>query len=77
MGGTIREYTPREVEALGRYGGFETLLVHTEDIYRQDEAPRVARGVYVAGAVSLERAGQNIFYLGRKSPGATQASLSE
>ena len=47
-----REFTPREVESLGRYAGFETRLVHTEDIYAQDEAPALAGRLYGAGVVS-------------------------
>ncbi len=72
-----REYTPHEVEALGRYGAFETLLVHTEDIYRQDEVPRSLVEYMSREPFPLELRGQNIFYLGRKSPGATQASYPD
>jgi len=72
-----REYTPHEVEALGRYAAFETLLVHTEDIYHQDEVPPSLVDYMSGEAFPLELRGQNIFYLGRKNPGATQASYPE
>ena len=68
-----REYTPHEVEGLGRYGGFETLLVQTEDIYRQDEAPASLVNYMSRESFPLGSRGQNIFYLGRKSAKATPA----
>jgi glycosyltransferase involved in cell wall biosynthesis/SAM-dependent methyltransferase len=72
-----REYTPREVESLGRYGGFETLLVHTEDIYSQDEAPSSLVDYMSRESLPLDLRGQNIFYLGRKNPGVAPAPFPE
>jgi glycosyltransferase involved in cell wall biosynthesis/SAM-dependent methyltransferase len=72
-----REYTPREVESLGRYGGFETLLVHTEDIYHQDEVPSSLVDYMSRESFPLDLRGQNIFYLGRKNLGATPAPFPE
>jgi glycosyltransferase involved in cell wall biosynthesis/SAM-dependent methyltransferase len=68
-----REYTPHEVEGLGRYGGFETLFVQTEDIYRQDEAPTSLVDYMSRESFPLGSRGQNIFYLGRKSASAAPA----
>jgi len=68
-----REYTPHEVESLGRYGGFETLLVQTEDIYRQDEAPPSLVNYMSRESFPLGSRGQNIFYIGRKSANAPPA----
>ncbi|MGA8169354.1 MAG: glycosyltransferase [Methylocystis sp.] len=72
-----REYTPHEVESLGRYGGFETLLVHTEDIYRQDEAPPSLAEYMSRESFPLGSRGQNIFYLGRKSAKVSPASYPD
>ena len=67
-----REFTPREVESLGRYAGFETLLVHTEDIYPQDGPPASLVDYMSRESFPLNARGQNIFYLGRKSLHATR-----
>jgi glycosyltransferase involved in cell wall biosynthesis/SAM-dependent methyltransferase len=72
-----REYTPREVESLGRYGGFETLFVHTEDIYHQDAAPSSLVDYMSRESFPLDLRGQNIFYLGRKNPGVAPAPFPE
>jgi glycosyltransferase involved in cell wall biosynthesis/SAM-dependent methyltransferase len=68
-----REYTPHEVESLGRYGGFETLLVQTDDVYRQDEAPPSLVDYMSRESFPLGSRGQSIFYLGRKSANAAPA----
>ena len=52
--GNIRRAKSRR---LGRYGAFETLLVHTEDIYRQDEAPPSLVEYMSREPFPLERAG--------------------
>jgi hypothetical protein len=72
-----REYTPHEVESLGRYSGFETLLVHTEDVYRQDETPPSLIDYMSREPFPLGLRGQNIFYLGRKTSNATPISYPE
>jgi len=60
-----REYTPHEVEDLGRYAGFETSLLETRDVYDQEE---LADGfIELLGSKHpLELRGQNIFYMGCK-----------
>ena len=65
-----REYTPHEVEQLGRYAGFETALLETIDVYRQDEVPDNLLQYMAETGRSLELRGQNIFYIGRKNSAA-------
>jgi glycosyltransferase involved in cell wall biosynthesis/SAM-dependent methyltransferase len=62
-----REYTPREVEALGRYVGFEADFLDTLDIYdNQEKVPEHFLRCFAEDNYSLDLRGQNIFYLGRK-----------
>ncbi len=68
-----REYTPHEVESLGRYAGFETLLLHTENVYRQEEAPPSLVDYMSRESFPTGSRGQNIFYLGRKNAKAAPA----
>lgn len=65
-----REYTPLEVESLGRYAGFETALLNTLDICPGNESPDALTHYMVGQGYSLDLRGQNIFYLGRKSANA-------
>ena len=62
-----REYTPAEVESLGRYAGFDTALLDTADIYQQNEVPAALRGYMAEQGHPLGQRGQNVFYLGRKT----------
>jgi len=68
-----REYTPLEVESLGRYAGFESALLDTADVYRQDEAPQALVRYMSERQHPLDLRGQNIFYLGRKRADAAPA----
>ena len=72
-----REYTPLEVESLGRYAGFDTALIETADIYHQDEAPEALVRYMKEQGYPLGLRGQNIFYLGRKNPAALPAPIPE
>jgi glycosyltransferase involved in cell wall biosynthesis/SAM-dependent methyltransferase len=65
-----REYTPQEVESLGRYVGMDTALLDTADIYRQDDAPKALRDFMAEQGLPLNLRRQNIFYVGRKSANA-------
>jgi glycosyltransferase involved in cell wall biosynthesis/SAM-dependent methyltransferase len=62
-----REYTPAEVESLGRYAGFDTVLLDTADVYQQNEVPAALRGYMAEHGHPLDQRGQNVFYLGRKA----------
>jgi glycosyltransferase involved in cell wall biosynthesis/SAM-dependent methyltransferase len=73
-----REYTPREVEALGRYAGFDTDLLDTLDVY--DNQEKVAEHFlrrFAEDGFPLDLRGQNIFYLGRKKAGASLGPYPE
>lgn len=65
-----REYTPREVEQLGLYAGFETSLLNTIDVYSQEDVPDHLLKFMAADSYPLDLRGQNIFYLGRKNSAA-------
>ena len=69
-----REYTPHEVENLGRYVGMDTILLDTADIYRQDDVPQVLRDFMAEQGLPLNLRGQNIFYVGRKRANATMGA---
>jgi len=60
-----REYTPREVEELGRYAGFETSALETADIYAQEDVPADFSQQF-RNEYSTRLRGQNIFYMGAK-----------
>jgi len=62
-----REYTPHEVEQLGRYARFETALLETIDVYRQEGAPDALLRFMAENACPLDLRGQNIVYIGRKN----------
>ena len=62
-----REYTPLEVEGLGRYAGFETVSLETKDVYPREEIPKHLVQYMMEHKKSLELREQNIFYFGRKS----------
>lgn len=62
-----REYTPHEVESLARYAGFETALLETSDVYRQDEIPSELPNYMREQGYPLSLRGQNIFYVGLKA----------
>jgi glycosyltransferase involved in cell wall biosynthesis/SAM-dependent methyltransferase len=74
-----REYTPLEVESLGRYAGFETVTLKTADVYRREEVPENLVEYMAEHNKPLDLRGQNIFYFGRKnsgvSPGRYPATL--
>lgn len=73
-----REYTPKEVENLGRYAGLSTALLDTVDIYRQAAPPAALTQYMAENNHPLELRGQNIFYLGRKtSPRHTAPILDD
>ena len=61
-----REYTPAEVEALGRHAGFDTELLETEDVCIQEKLPHAVLQGLSENRYSFELRGQNIFYFGRK-----------
>ena len=63
-----REYTPHEVEVLGRMTGFDTSVLRTRDVYRQqiDEFVSVL-STLTDDAYPLDLRGQNIFYRGTKT----------
>jgi SAM-dependent methyltransferase len=65
-----REYTPHEVEQLGRYARFETALLETIDVYRQEGAPDALLRFMAENACPLDLRGQNIVYIGRKNSNA-------
>jgi len=62
-----REYTPREVEELGRYASFETRVLVTADIYAQENLPADFSQQFGKDYLPQLR-GQNIFYVGTKNP---------
>jgi glycosyltransferase involved in cell wall biosynthesis/SAM-dependent methyltransferase len=62
-----REYTPQEVEELGRYAGLETLSLMTADLFRSGEVSRDLVDYMDLHGHSLDLRGQTIFYLGRKT----------
>jgi SAM-dependent methyltransferase len=74
-----REYTPIEVESLGRYAGFETVSLQTADVYQYGEIPEDLIEYMAEYNKPLDLRGQNIFYLGRKnssiSPGRCPVTL--
>jgi glycosyltransferase involved in cell wall biosynthesis/SAM-dependent methyltransferase len=72
-----REYTPLEVESLGRYAGLETALLDTADIYRQETVSDDLVRYMTERRHPLDLRGQNIFYLGRKSATALPAPFPE
>jgi glycosyltransferase involved in cell wall biosynthesis/SAM-dependent methyltransferase len=72
-----REYTPLEVESLGRYAGLETALLDTADVYRQGEVAGDLVGYMSERGHPLGLRGQNIFYLGRKTAAAAAAPFPE
>jgi glycosyltransferase involved in cell wall biosynthesis/SAM-dependent methyltransferase len=65
-----REYTPHEVEQLGRHAGFETALLETIDVYCQDAVPDELLHYMKETGRPLDLRGQNIFYIGRKNSAA-------
>jgi glycosyltransferase involved in cell wall biosynthesis/SAM-dependent methyltransferase len=64
-----REYTPHEVESLGRYAGFDSALLDTADVYNHPDAPEALVDYMSERQHPLDLRGQNIFYLGRKTSG--------
>jgi glycosyltransferase involved in cell wall biosynthesis/SAM-dependent methyltransferase len=62
-----REYTPHEVEQLGRYASFETALLETIDVYRQERPPDALLRFMAENLCPLDHRGQNIFFIGRKN----------
>lgn len=72
-----REYTPHEVEALGRYAGLETAVLGTEDVYPGDEVPQSLKDYLATENLPSKLRGQNIFYVGRKVAGATRAPFPD
>ena len=67
-----REYTPQEVEGLGRYAGLETAILDTADIYPGEQIPFSLKEHMAAEGYPSQLRGQNIFYVGRKT---AQSSL--
>ena len=72
-----REYTPHEVEALGRYAGLATAVLDTADVYPGDEIPPALKDYMSAEGLPTSLRGQNIFYVGRKVAGTTRAPYPE
>jgi len=71
-----REYTPQEVECLGRFVGLDTALLDTADIYRQCDVPEALRDFMAEQKLPLNLRRQNIFYVGRKSANVTMGACS-
>lgn len=66
-----REYTPHEVEALGRMSGLETAQLLTKDVYLSQVKDEHAFAARLGGLHNpRELRGQNVFYRGLKAPGA-------
>jgi len=61
-----REYTAMEVEALGKYAGFETSMLETFDISDQKKIPSELLRQFEAADYPFDLRGQNIFYQGQK-----------
>ncbi len=67
-----REYTPHEVEELGRYAGFETALLDTVDGSQQEAVPTALLNRFADDDFPADLRGQDIFYIGRKTGLAAQ-----
>jgi len=72
-----REYTPDEVDALGRFVGFETDHLGTEDVFEQGETPPALEAFIKAKGQPLTLRGQNIFYVGHKPATPKHGPLPE
>jgi glycosyltransferase involved in cell wall biosynthesis/SAM-dependent methyltransferase len=68
-----REYTPQEVEALGRFAGMESVLLDTVDVDPRVDVGEELRKVVAAYGVSPRLRGQQILYVGRKNASVPQA----
>ena len=60
-----REYAPQELAAIGEAAGFETVRLHTLDVYDRHIEPEMAQ-ILVARGDDLSMRGENIMYLARK-----------
>lgn len=72
-----REYTPLEVEALGRYAEFDTFILDTANIYLQEDVPQSLVWFMLQEGRSLDLRGQNIFYIGRKNSSTPRSAYPD
>jgi glycosyltransferase involved in cell wall biosynthesis/SAM-dependent methyltransferase len=72
-----REYTPVEVDALGRYAGFDTFILDTVNIYLQEDVPQSLLWFMLQEGRSLDLRGQNIFYVGHKNSNNSRSAYPE
>lgn len=68
-----REYTPHEVEALGRFAGMEPILLDTIDVAPQTDVADEIRDLVNSQGLPPRLRGQHIVYVGRKSASVVNA----